>query len=736
MRYTALARAMAMTGTLVCGAVWVDAAQAVEGLWTPPQLPELASQLKQAGLRATPKQLGQWADPKGDPLGAVVPLGGCTASFVSAKGLLLTNQHCALGAINLNSTPQRNLLRDGFKTGTNNEEVSAGPNARIYVLDSVQDVTAKVQSALTAASDPLARIEALDALEKQLVADCEKTPGYGCRLYSFSGGNSYQLQRSIEIRDLRLVYSPPDSIGNFGGDNDNWMWPRHSGDFAFYRAYVGKDGKPAAYAIDNVPYQPRRWLKIADKPLGAGDFVMLAGFPALTNRYAMADDFQANADWTYPTVAAHYRKLAALIEAEGRKNPEIASKYAGTLRGWQGAAKSYEGQVESFRRANTAQIKRDEETALLEWLGKKGAAGSAAVSAHARLVELGQQARAQRDRDLVIGQLYATGSLATAMQLYRSAIERAKPDSLRENGYRQRDQAAFENQLRQMDRRSDPRMDRQLQNYWLREYIKLPKEHRVEALDRWLEGDDDKYIKRALDRIAKSRLNNPDQRTNWLRADRLAFEQGKDGAKDGAIGFAVAVMPTVLRMEQEIRSRAGETLTVRPVYLKALADYRKSVGQVAYPDANGSLRVGYGTVTPYTKDNGARQLPFTRVEEIVARNSGAAPFNAPPALLNAVSAKRYGGALVDKRLESVPVNFLSDLDISGGNSGSPVLDAQGKLAGLVFDSNWESVSASWLFDPALTRTISVDQRYMRWILQEVFPAPRLLAEMGVPASGK
>lgn len=279
-------------------------------------------------------------------------------------------------------------------------------------------------------------------------------------------------------------------------------------------------------------------------------------------------------------------------------------------------------------------------------------------------------------------------------------------------------------------------MDRQLQNYWLREYIKLAKEHRVEALDAWLGGDDDKSIKRALDRIAKSRLNNPDQRSNWLRADRATFEQGKDGARDGAIGFAVAVMPTVLKMEQEIRSRAGETLSVRPVYLKALADYRKSVGQVAYPDANGSLRVGYGTVTPYTKDNGARQLPFTRVEEIAARNTGAAPFNAPPALLGAVSAKRYGNTLIDKRLESVPVNFLSDLDISGGNSGSPVLDAQGKLAGLVFDSNWESVSASWLFDPALTRTISVDQRYMRWILQEVFPAPRLLAEMGVPASGK
>ncbi|ALN90341.1 peptidase S46 family protein [Lysobacter gummosus] len=727
---------MAMTGTLLCALGWHEAAQAVEGMWTPQQLPELASQLKQSGARATPKQLAQWADPKGDPLGAVVPLGGCTASFVSPKGLLLTNHHCALGAIGLNSTPQRNLSRDGFKSGTNNEEVSAGPNARIFVLDSVQDVTARVQAALNGAADPLARIAALDALERQLVGDCEKQSDYGCRLYSYSGGNRYELQRSLEIRDLRLVYAPPEAIGNFGGESENWLWPRHSGDFAFYRAYVGKDGKPAPYAIDNVPYQPKRWLKIADKPLGAGDFIMLAGFPSLTNRYAMADDFQANAEWTYPTVAAHYKRLAALIDAESRKNPQIASKYASTLRGWQGAAKNYESQIESIRRAGTTQIKRNEETELLQWLRGKGATGQSALAAHARLVELGQQAREQRDRDLVLGQLSATGSLAAASQLYRSAIERSKPDAQRENGYRDRDRAAFENGLKQMDRRTDPRMDRQLQNYWLHEYVKLPKEHRVAAIDAWLEGDDEKSIKRALDRIAKSRLNNPEQRANWLKTDRAGFEQGKDASKDGAISFAVAIMPTLLQMEQEIRGRAGETLLVRPVYLKALADFRKSVGKLAYPDANGSLRVSYGTVTPYTKDNGVRQLPFTRVDEIAARSTGTAPFNAPQALLDAVAAKRYSVALLDKRLESVPVNFLADLDISGGNSGSPVLDGQGKLAGIAFDNNWESVSSSWLFDPAATRTISVDQRYMRWILQEVFPAPRLLAEMGVPASAK
>ena len=728
MRYTILAAAVA-AGTLGMGLS--APAAAVEGMWVPQQLPEIAAPLKKAGLKLDAKQL---ANLTGDPMGAVVSLGGCTASFVSPQGLVVTNHHCAYGAIQLNSTAQKNLMREGFNAPTRGDEVSAGPSSRIFALDSIQDVTAQIKAAIDGGASPIERTQAAEAEAKRLVAQCEAEAGYSCEVSSFFGGITYRLFRTVEIKDVRLVYAPPSSIGNYGGEVDNWMWPRHTGDFAFYRAYVGKDGRPAPYAIDNIPYQPKRWLKIADKPLGAGDFVVLAGFPSLTNRYAMADDFQANAEWTYPTVAAHYKRLAALVEAESRKNPQTQTKYAATVRGWLGAAKNYESQIESFRRAGTAQLKRNEENELLQWLRGKGAAGQPALDAHARLVELGNQARAERDRDLILGQLAATGALWNAAQLYRGAVERAKPDAQRESGFHDNERTVFENGFKQFDRRSDVRVDRQILNYWLHEYVKLSKEHRVAAIDQWLDGDDEKAIKRALDRVGKSRMLGVEQRAGWLNADRASFES-KDALKDGALAFAVAAMPTLLQMEQEIRTRAGETLAARPLYLKALADFRKSVGRAAYPDANGSLRLSYGTVTAYTKDNGARQLPFTRVEEIAARHSGAAPFAAPQPLLGAISAKRFG-ALADKRLESVPVNFLSDLDITGGNSGSPVLDGQGKLAGIAFDSNWESVSASWLFDPAATRTISVDQRYIRWIMQEAFPAPRLLAEMGVPASAK
>ncbi len=722
MRYTQLAAALA-AATLGLGLAMPAAA--VEGMWVPQQLPEIAAPLKKAGLKLDPRQL---ADLTGDPMGAVVSLGGCTASFVSGQGLVVTNHHCAYGAIQLNSTAQKNLMREGFNAATPADEVSAGPASRIYALDSIQDVSAQVHAAIEGAASPIERTRALESLEKRLVAQCEAEPGYSCELYSFFGGVDYRLFRRIEIKDVRLVYAPPGSVGNYGGEIDNWMWPRHTGDFSFYRAYVGKDGKPAAYAADNVPYQPKRWLKIADKPLGDGDFVMVAGYPGRTNRYALANEFDSTAGWTYPTTAGHYKNLIALVEQTAKQDPEIAVKYASTVRGWQNTMKNYDGQLAGFQRVGAAAQKDDDEKAVLDWLRSRGPAGEPALAAHASLVELDQRAAAHRQRDLVYSQLRRTGVFGAATLLYRVAVERAKPDAEREQGYQQRDLPAIKAALEQMSRRYDPRMDRELQAYWLREYLKLPAGERIAELDRWLGGKDEKAIKRALDKLAKTRLGDQKERLALLEANRAAL----DKSRDPAIQLAKALLPANLRLEQQAKAEEGENLLARPAYLQGVIDYRKSQKQAVYPDANSTLRITFGNVKAYTKLDGSKQAAFTKLEEVAAKATGEEPFDAPESLLQAIAAKRDGG-LADKRLKSVPVNFLSDLDITGGNSGSPVLDGQGKLVGLAFDGNWESVASNWLFEPAMTRMIAVDQRYMRWIMQEVYPAPQLLAELGVPA---
>ena len=702
----------------------VPAALAGEGMWVPQQLPQIAGPLAKAGLKLAPEQL---ADLTGDPMGAVVALGGCTASFVSPNGLVATNHHCAYGAIQLNSTPENNLIRNGFNAPTTADELSAGPNARVFVLDSITDVTGQARAAIAAAGDDaLGRTRALEALEKQLIAACEADAGFRCRLYSFSGGNSYRLFRNMEVRDVRLAYAPPGSVGKFGGDVDNWMWPRHTGDFAFYRAYVGKDGKPAAYSPDNVPFKPRHWLKFADQPLGEGDFVMVAGYPGSTNRYALAAEFDNAAQWSYPAIAGHFNNQIALVEAAGKLDPQVQVRYASSMAGWNNTAKNYQGQLTGFKRIDAAGQKRAEEAAVLAWLKGQGARGQAALDAHARLLALLEQSQATRERDLALGMFNNTAMLGTASQLYRLAIERAKPDAERESGYQQRDLPAIEGGLRQLERRYVASMDRQLQAYWLDQYLKLPAAQRVAAIDAWLGGNDEAAVKRALDRLAGTALGSTDERLKWLSADRAAFE----ASTDPAIQYAVAVMPTLLKLEQERKTRAGENLAARPVYLQAVADYKNSQGEFVYPDANLSLRITFGNVTGYVPRDGVKYTPFTTLEGVVAKETGADPFDSPQALLDAVAAGRHGG-LADARLGSVPVNFLSDLDITGGNSGSPVLDAHGKLVGLAFDGNWESVASNWVFDPAMTRMISVDQRYMRWIMQEVFPAPQLLREIGV-----
>ena len=699
----------------------IGTASAGEGMWVPQQLPQIADQLRKAGLELPPEQL---ANLTGQPMGAVVSLGGCTASFVSPQGLVVTNHHCAYGGLQLNSTPDRNLITAGFNAATLADEISSGPNARIYALDSIQDVTAQAKAAIAGAPDAAGRTAALEALEKQLVADCEAGGGYRCRVYSFAGGNTYRLFRNLEIRDVRVVYAPPQSIGAYGGDIDNWMWPRHTGDYSFLRAYVGKDGKPAAYSEDNVPYQPKHYLRIASQPLEAGDFVMVAGYPGRTSRYALASEFDQTAQWAYPMVVKHYGKQIELVEAAGAKDEDIKVKYASTVKGWHNVVKNYDGQLTGFKRIDASKRKHAEEEAVLAWLKGQGEAGAPALAAHARLLELQAQDAANRDRDFVFGQLRRSGVIGTASSLYRLAIEKQKPDAEREPGYQERDLPSFEGSMKQMERRYAPAMDRQLQQYWLREYVKLPADQHVAALDKWLGGNDEAAIDAALERLSGTSLGSLDDRLALLQADRAAFE----ASKDPAVQLAVALMPTVMEMEAQQKVREGDELLARPLFLQAVADYKASQGEFVYPDANSSLRITFGNVQGYTKLDGSRDAPFTTVEQMAAKATGVEPFDAPQALLDAVKAKDYG-THADKALGTVPVNFTADLDITGGNSGSPVMDANGDLVGLVFDMNWEAVVSNWVFDPDMTRVIAMDARYMWWILDEVLPAPRVLAEL-------
>lgn len=705
----------------------VSTAHAVEGMWQPAQLPTIANTLKQHGLQLDPATL---TDLTAYPMGAIVSLGGCTASFVSPDGLIVTNHHCGYGALQLNSTPQNNLIEKGFLAKTRAEELSAGPSARVFVTESIRDITPAIVGKLTPAMSGADRYKAIEQATKAQVKGCE-SDGYRCDVYSFHGGYSYQLIKQLEIKDVRLVYAPPESIGKFGGDVDNWMWPRHTGDFSYLRAYVSKDGKSAEFSKDNVPYQPKHVLKVNPQGVEAGDYVMVVGYPGRTNRYRLADEVQSAIDWTYPTQIKVYTDTLNIINTAGKADPKVAVKYASLVAGLNNYLKNFGGQLEGLRRADAVDLKRAQEAQLSAWLHQRGGVENLALADD--IVKLRQQIaanQAYRDRDLAIGLVSRASLFSTAVRLTHLAKERPKADLDRDAGYQQRDWTRIEGGLKQMDRRFDPQVDQQFMVYGLARYVALPQAQRLPALDAWLgEAKTEAQLTAKVAALyAGSKLGDAGTRLKWFNADSKAI----DASGDSMLALARAVQPQLKTLEDASDARDGELGKLRPRYMQAMIAWKDSQHLPVYPDANSSLRVTFGNVQGVAPRDGVSYAPFTTVQGIIEKNTGVEPFNAPAAELAAIKAKAFDG-YASPKLGTLPVNFLADLDITGGNSGSPAMDAKGQLVGLAFDGNWESVSGDWLFNPALNRSIQVDVRYMLWVMHHLDHADNLLREMGVPA---
>ncbi|MEO8000699.1 MAG: S46 family peptidase [Arenimonas sp.] len=695
---------------------------AAEGMWMPDQLPEIAGPLKKAGLKLDTKQL---ADLAGQPMGAVVNLPGCSASFVSPDGLIITNHHCTTSQIQLNSTPNKNLLETGYNATTQADELSGGPNARVYVTEAITDVTSNVASQLNDAMDGETRDKTIEAVGKRLIGQCEKIPGYRCRMSRFFGGLQYRIFKQREIKDVRLVYAPPRSVGNYGSEIDNWMWPRHTGDFTFLRAYVSPTGEAVAYDKNNVPYRPKQYLRIGSDGLKQGEFAMIAGYPGSTARYAFAAEFANTAQWFYPQRVKNFKNIIAIIEAGGSKDKDVKIKYAPTLRGQLNTMKNYQGQLDTFNKTDSVMQKYDDEAQVLAWLATQGKKGEAALNAHRELLKVLERRKAMQARDMVLGGM--TGLTSTVRTLYRISIENEKSDSEREAGYQQRDMANLKGSIDTFDKRFDVGMDRKILDYWLQQYIALPKAERLPELDAWLGGNTQVDIDRSLKALyADTKLTSHAERLKWWNAPRKQFEN----SNDSMIKLAVTLMPTFLEIEKHEKDVSGDDVKYRPQFLQGVLDYKRSKGLASYPDANGTLRITFGQVTGYSPQDGVNYSPFTTLQGLAAKATDSEPFDASKNLLQAIKQNKYGNREM-KGLNSVPVNFMTDTDITGGNSGSPTLNSRGELVGLAFDGNIESVAANWLFDPALKRSIHVDIRYILWMMEQVEPAPRLLKEMSV-----
>lgn len=704
---------------VLCSLLAVSAA-AGEGMWMPQQVPQLADELKKMGLKIDP---ARFADLTGDPMGAVISLGGCSASFVSPEGLVVTNHHCGFGALQFNSTPQRDLITNGFLAKTKEEELPAGPGSRVFVTTKIEDVTARVTGGLGAKLSNIEREKAIDRNVKQLVEECEKPGGVRCRVASFFEGTQYLRTTQMEIRDVRLVYAPALGVGDFGGETDNWMWPRHTGDWSYLRAYVGKDGKPADFSKDNVPYHPAHYLKVSAEGVKPGDLVMVAGYPGRTFRYRTAAEVRNMAEFTYPSTIKYATDLNAILRELGKNNKAVEIANASRIKGNDNVLKNYQGTLNGFRNWNIVAQRQQREKDLAAWIASHPDAAKKYAGVLEQMNDLQARATATRERDTVFQWLLRSSPmLSQAASLYRLSLEKPKADMEREQGYQQRDWPRITEGITRAQKSLEPNSDRAGLKYFLNEAQKLPKDQRIAAVDEAVAkaGGIDAFLDKLYGNTKIADLNERKAMQNETTAQLTARH-------DAFLDFAAALAPLALQLEQRDKELGGAMSRIRPMYMESL---RAMTGGRLYPDANGTLRVTFGKVEGYSPRDAVQYEPRTDVQGILQKNTGEGEFDAPAAELEAIRARRFG-RYADPSLGSVPVNFLSTCDTTGGNSGSPTLNAKGELTGLLFDGNFEALGSDFLVNPDLTRSIHVDAVYMLWMMDAVDGAGNLLREMSI-----
>ena len=688
-------------------------ALAGEGKWTPQQvLAQGPAWVKAQGFSLPLERL--WDEKAGGGLLAnAVQLPGCSGSFVSAEGLLITNHHCADGILQEHSTPQANLSQDGYLARTRADEKKAGAY-RIQVPRAFRDVTREILAAVPpGASDP-ARFRAVEAQRKALVAKCETKPGTRCQFAEFDGGLFFTLTEFEEIKDVRLVYAPPLGVGNFGGEVDNWSWPRHTGDFSLLRAY--KDG---------APYRPRYFFPVSTKGVREGDAVAVLGYPGRSYRSWIADEMQEREERWFPAVRDLYAEWIGILDEEAALSAEAAIATVDDRRGLENTRKNAEGQIAGLRRGRIVEKQRASEERVRAWAAKSPE-GKAAIEAHAGLAQVNEGRLRTWERDFLLDML-SRGSrgLQWPVQIARRATEGVKPDAEREPGYMERDLPRMRDQLERDQKRFSAAADRRLFRSWVKRALALPPDQRIGAVDAAFAGavEDAALDAKIAQVFGASRVFD-------LAARKAMFDETPEALKsrqDPLLDLGMALDADRKALKDRRDAAAGATLRLRPAWRQAVI---AEAGHPVAPDANSSLRVTFGRVRGYAPREAVTMAPHTTLAGAVEKHTGVDPFDLPAPVREAFAAKRFG-RWADPALGQVPIGVLSDCDTTGGNSGSPTIDGEGRLVGVNFDRVWENVANDFGYNPDVARNVNADVRYLLWNLDVIEGAGDLLKELGV-----
>lgn len=688
-----------VTGLLIFGVV---IARADEGMWLLPYLNKLnIKDMRAKGLKLKAEDI---YNVNGSSLKDAIVIfgGGCTGEVVSAEGLLLTNHHCGYGNIQALSSVENDYLKNGFWAMSRGEEIPA-PGLSVTFIRRMDDVTAAVLGAaanmeIGALRDSIVKVNTVRVTEEWK----SKNPGMDVAVRDFLGGNQFFAITSEKFTDVRLVGTPPNSMGKFGGDTDNWMWPRHTDDFSMFRIYAGKDNRPASYSPDNVPYKAPVHLKISLGGVEEGDYAMVIGFPGSTDRYMTTGEMKhlievENANRIYIR-GERQAILMADMKADDEVRLKYAAKYAQSSNYWKNSIGMNKALIDNKIPERKAAL----ESRFQRWADGRG----------------GEYARALgKIRESVESTSRLEGLIQTYSEALWNGIE-IMPIAMRVSAIKEPEkllpavESFYKNYNEPTDRRAAKRMIAVV-----RERVPvgdLPPFYAT--IDSLWGGNIDAFVDDLYDKSVFT------SREKLLSADFSAI------ADDPASRLSAEIRATIIGLVMPLRDELGQRAEWQRVYIRGLAEMDPTAK--FYPDANFTQRLTYGTVLPYDPRDGVTYHYYTTLKGVIEKEDTSNPleFSVPERVKELYAARDYG---VYGQNGELRVNFLSNNDITGGNSGSPVLDARGNLIGLAFDGNWEAMSGDIVFEPTLQRCINLDIRYVLWTIDKYARASHFINEMTI-----
>ncbi|MGC4058021.1 MAG: S46 family peptidase [Chitinophagaceae bacterium] len=708
---------------LFCTVLSLHIARADEGMWIPSLIGKNYEEMKRLGLKLSKDDL--YNINKASLKDAVVQFGGgCTGEIISSKGLLLTNHHCGYGAIAALSSVEKNYLDNGYWAKNMAEELPAEGITALF-LQRIDDVTEELNDAVGNAKGDKAnrlREEAIKAIEKE----ASKGGKLVANVKEYFNGNQYLLLTYKKYTDVRFVAAPPKSLGKFGGDTDNWMWPRHTADFSIFRVYADADNEPAAYNKNNVPFRPKWHLPVSINGVEEKDYAMIFGYPGRTNRYEVSYGIDLAIKETNPAVVDIRTKRLEIMkrhmDADKSVYLKLTSRYASIANYW----KYYIGQTEQLKRLNVVDQKKAEEKAFAKWNAKNDAGFDGLMNDYQNMYA---DYKPYAKHTVYYSEAFKATNLAriasAAVPLLKVMTKTPEKDSIEK--YTKQLQAAFKANIKDYDEATDKELFAEMTRLY---YTEVPKSQHPDIFQRVIFK---KYGNENADQTFKAYANYVYGKTFLMDEKKVnafcehpALEALEN---DPAVQYAASIvnnfetyyMPKYDEMAKEKKS-------LSKAYVKGLMQMNRN--ELFYPDANSTMRITYGQVLAYQPQDAVSYNFYTTMDGMMAKyKAGDDEFDLPQDLIRLYKKKDYG--VYADQDGSLHTCFITNNDITGGNSGSPVINAKGELVGCAFDGNWEAMSGDLAFDKKYKRTIVCDARFILFLIDKLGGAHNLIEEMDI-----